>query len=165
MSEEPKIVERTARPYVAIKALVTMDTLGTAVPPLNGEVFRWLGARGIAPAGPPFWKYNVIDMARGLELEAGVAITSAATSDERVLDGVLPAGRFATLHHVGHPATLMEATATLLAWAKARELHWDVSASPQGERWGCRLEEYLTDPQVEPDMNKWQTDLFFRLAD
>jgi hypothetical protein len=34
-----------------------------------------------------------------------------------------------------------------------------------GERWGCRLENYLTDPRQEPDMSKWVTQLAFRLAD
>ena len=62
MSEEPSIVERSAVPYAAIRVRVTMDELGTVVPPLNGEVFQWLAARGVAPAGAPFWKYNVIDM-------------------------------------------------------------------------------------------------------
>jgi hypothetical protein len=36
---------------------------------------------------------------------------------------------------------------------------------PDGERWGGRLEIYLTDPDQEPDMSKWQTQLAFRLAD
>jgi hypothetical protein len=34
-----------------------------------------------------------------------------------------------------------------------------------GDRWGARLEFYLTDPAEEPDMSKWQTQLAFRLAD
>ena len=55
MSEEPTIVERAAMPYAAIKVLVTMDQLGAVVPPLNGEVFQWLGARGSTPVGAPFW--------------------------------------------------------------------------------------------------------------
>jgi hypothetical protein len=72
MATEPEITELPGRPYAAIPASVTMETIGTVVPPLNGEVFGWLAARGIAPAGPPFWKYNVIDMARNLEVEAAV---------------------------------------------------------------------------------------------
>jgi hypothetical protein len=39
---EPVIAQRPARPYVAIPAAVTMQTLGTAVPPLTGELFGWL---------------------------------------------------------------------------------------------------------------------------
>jgi len=134
------------------------------VPPLNGEVFAWLAAHGGAPNGPPFWKYNVIDMARGLEIEAGVTVAQPVAGDGRVITGTLPAGRYVTVRHVGHPSTLMAATASLLDWAAQRQLTWDVSPSPDGERWGARLEFYLTDPSVEPDMNQWVTELAFRLA-
>ena len=166
MSNEPTIVERSAQPYAAITARVTMQNLGEVVPPLNQEVFAWLAQHGAQPSGgPPFWKYNVIDMERGMELEAGVTTTELVAGDGRVHAGVLPAGRYATLHHVGHPSTLMDATARLLRWADARGLKWDVSESPEGERWASRLELYLTDPREQPDMNAWETELAFRLAD
>jgi effector-binding domain-containing protein len=165
VSEEPTIVDRPSAPYAAIKVVVTMDQLGTVVPPLNAEVFRWLAARQITPAGPPFWKYNLIDMQRGLEIEAGVTVAEPVSGDERVLGGVLPAGRYATMRHAGHPSTLMAATASLLEWAAAHSLMWDKADTPQGERWGGRVEFYLTDPQEESDMNNWVTELAFRLAD
>jgi effector-binding domain-containing protein len=165
MSEEPSIVEQSATPYAAIKVQVTMAELGTVVPPLNGEVFQWLAARGVAPAGAPFWKYNRIDMPGSLEIEAGVGVAAPVSGDERVLGGVLPPGRYVTKNHRGHPSTLMAATAALLDWAAARGLEWDKTDSPHGERWGARLELYLTDPRDEPDMNKWLTRLAFRLAD
>lgn len=160
MSEEPAITERPAQPYVAIAASVTMADLGSVVPPLNGEVFAWLAARGIAPAGPPFWRYTVVDMDRRLEVAAGVAVAAPVAGDGRVQAGVLPAGRYVTMHHVGHPDTLASATAELLAWAAAKGLSFDTD----GTRWGCRLESYLTDPAAEPDMTKWETVLSFRLA-
>jgi hypothetical protein len=40
-----------------------------------------------------------------------------------------------------------------------------VADTDQGERWGCRVEFYLTDPAEQPDLSKWQTQLAFRLAD
>ncbi len=89
-----------------------MQTLGEVVPPLNGEVFRWLAVGRGRPAGPPFWKYNVIDMERGLEIEAGVAVAVAepVTGDGRALAGVLPEGDYVTVRHTGHPDTLVAAT-------------------------------------------------------
>ena len=165
MSEEPTIVQRSAVPYAAINVLVTMDELGAVVPPLNGEVFQWLAARGVVPAGAPFWKYNLIDMQGTLEVEAGVGVAESVSSDDRVLAGVLPPGWYVTTRHTGHPSTLMPATAVLLDWAVGRGLRWDKTDTPDGERWGARLEFYLTDPRDEPDMNKWVTELAFRLAD
>jgi hypothetical protein len=39
-----------------------------------------------------------------------------------------------------------------------------MSETDDGQRWGCRLEVYNTDPAEEPNMNKWETELAFRLA-
>jgi hypothetical protein len=39
-----------------------------------------------------------------------------------------------------------------------------MSETDDGQRWGCRLEAYTTDPAEEPDMNTWETELAFRLA-
>jgi effector-binding domain-containing protein len=85
--------------------------------------------------------------------------------DDLVVAGVLPAGRYATVTHTGHPSELVKVTGALLDWAAEQGLTWDVSPSKDGDRWGARLEFYLTDPAEEPDMSKWQTQLAFRLAD
>jgi effector-binding domain-containing protein len=92
-------------------------------------------------------------------------VAKAVPGDGRVLAGVLPAGRYATVRHVGHPDTLAAATAELLDWAATRGLKWDVSPSPAGERWGGRLEIYHSDPVSEPDLAKWVTELAFLLID
>lgn len=164
MLAEPKVVQRPDQPYVAIKAFVTMETLGTVVPPLNREVFGWLAERGAVASGAPFWKYNVIDMERQLEVEAGVAVAVAVPGDDRVLAGIIPGGRYATVRYTGHPSGLADATAELLDWAAEQGLTWDLTATGEGERWGARLEIYETDPAAEPDMEKWVTELAFRLA-
>lgn len=85
--------------------------------------------------------------------------------DGDVHAGTLPAGRFAVMTHTGAPDTLMAAAGELLNWALERGLAFDVSQTDVGERWGCRLEIYLTDPAEQPDASKWQTELAFRLAD
>ena len=160
-----EIVHRPAQPYAAIPVTTTMAELGATVPPLNGEVFDWLAARDIAPDGPPFWKYDVIDMARTLQLQVGVATVGRADGDGRVITGELPAGRYLQTVHRGHPDTLEQATARLLAHAEAEGLAFDVVDSPEGERWAARLEFYLTDPVEEPDLGAWETALAFKLAD
>jgi len=164
MSSAPEIVTRPEQPYVAIRTQVTMEDLGMVVPPLNQEVFAWLSARGAASAGAPFWKYNVIDMAAKLEIEAGAPVAAAVAGDDRVVSGVLPAGRYAELTHVGHPSELMAATKALLDWAAEQGQTWDVTPGADGDLWACRLENYLTDPSQEPDMSKWVTQLAFKLA-
>ena len=164
MSAAPQIVTRAEQPYVAIRGQVTMAEIGPFAG-RTGEVFGWLGARGLTPAGPPFLKYNVIDMMRQLEIDNGVPVAAPVDVDGDMVAGVLPAGRYATLTHVGHPSELVEATKALLDWAAGQGLTWDMSPDADGERWGSRLEIYLSDPREEPDMSKWVTQLAFRLAD
>lgn len=164
MNATPEVTERAAQPYVAISGQVTMASIGSIADRIP-KIFGWLDARGIAPAGPPFLRYNVIDMERQLEIEAGVPVASTVEGDGDVQPGTLPAGRFAVLLHVGAPPTLQAATAALLDWAAQQDLTWDMSRTDVGERWGCRLENYLTDPAKQPDVNKWETQLAFRLAD
>jgi len=164
MSAAPQITTRDEQPYAAIRATVTMADLGQLAARF-GEVFAWLGARGVAPAGAPFFKYNVIDMERELEVEAGVPLAAPVVGDDQMVSGVLPAGQYVTLTHVGPPSELIDANRQLLEWAAEQDLTWDVSADDHGERWVSRLEIYLTDPDVEPDMSKWETELAFRLAD
>lgn len=164
MSVAADVTERAAQPYAGISAQVTMATISSIADRIP-EIFGWLGARGIAPAGPPFLRYNVIDMDRQLEIEAGVPVVSPIEGDGRVAPGTLPAGRYAVLVHVGAPPTLLAANAALLGWAAERDLTWDMSHTDAGEQWGCRLEIYLTDPAEQPDVTKWETQLAFRLAD
>ena len=164
MDVAPEITQRAAQPYAGISKWVTMAAIGSVADRIP-EIFSSLGARGIAPAGPPFFRYHVIDMERELLVEAGVPVASAVDDDGDVRAGALPAGRFAVATHTGAPETLMAATAELLDWAKTRGLTWDVSQTDAGEKWGCRLESYLTDPAEQPDTSKWQTELAFRLAD
>lgn len=160
---DPEIVVRGEQPYVAVKGVVTMRTFGAIADRLPG-VFGWLDTRGVQPAGAPFFRYNLIDMARELEVEAGVPVATAVDGDDRVLAGVLPGGRYATVIHVGRPDQLVEVTAALRAWANRQGLEWDMSGTDRGERWGCRLEILRTNPAEEPDMDKWETQLMFRLA-
>jgi effector-binding domain-containing protein len=163
MPAQPRIVERPEQPYMAIGGAVTMQTIGAIADRLP-EVFVWLAEHHLEPAGAPFFRYNLVDMQRQLEIEVGVPVAVAVDGDGEVHAGVLPSGRFATVTHVGHPDGLVGVTAALLDWAARQGLRWDMSETAHGQRWGCRLEVYHTDPADEPDMRRWETELAFRLA-
>ena len=73
MSHEPQIQARAAQPYAAIRQTVTMDGISGAVDEAFPELFGWLSSNGIAPGGPPFIRYLVIDMTAELEIELAPA--------------------------------------------------------------------------------------------
>jgi effector-binding domain-containing protein len=160
----PEITERPAQPYVGVTGRVTMTTIAEIADRLP-EVFGFLAERGVEPADAPFFRYHVIDMERELEIEVGVPTSGPVEGAGDVRAGELPAGRYATVTHVGHPDELIDVTGDLLAWARREGLAFDRSDSPRGEVWACRLEIYRTDPREEPDMAKWETQLAFKLAD
>jgi effector-binding domain-containing protein len=163
-TDAPHIIERAAQRYVGVRELVTMTSFDRIADRI-GELAGWMAAHGVRPAGAPFFRYLTIDMHRELDVEAGFPVDDVVDVDGDVFLRTLPAGRYATSTHTGHPDGLLDATAGLLAWADEQGLRWDVRDTPPGARWGCRLEVFLTDPSEQPDMAKWRTDLVFRLAD
>jgi effector-binding domain-containing protein len=168
MITEPKLENRSEQPYVAIRTQVTMQELGTGViPQLHSEVFAWLGKQGIAPTGPPFIRYLVINMMAKLDIELGWPVANPLSGNDRISAGVLPAGRYASLVYIGpyEGDGLMNANAALLDWGAKHNIAWDSWQAENGDGFGARLESYITDPGNEPDPAKWKTEVAIRLAD
>lgn len=157
------VVEEADQPYVAVTGAVTLETI-PAIADRFAEVEDWLAGQGVEPAGPPFFRYRVIDMDRQLVMEAGFPTATPLAGEGEIGPDVLPAGRYVTTTYVGHPADLVRVTGELLAWAQDQGLHFDVRPGEDGEVWGSRLEWMETDPADEPDMTRWRTRLAFRLA-
>jgi effector-binding domain-containing protein len=158
----PKLEQRRDQSYVAIRAHASRAELSTKLPPLIGELAVWLAARGVNPAGAPFYRYLVIDQNEEFDIEVGFPVSNHLQGDGRVDAGVIPAGRYAVTTHIGEYDRLQDATANLKKWAADNNVRWD--ASEDESRWGARLETYLTDPSEEPDPQKWQTEIAIRTS-
>jgi effector-binding domain-containing protein len=161
---QPTIVQRDEQPYVGRREAVTMTEFARVADHLPA-MYGSLAERDTPIAGPPFFRYRTIDMSAELVVEAGIPVAGPVAVDEPTFVDTLPAGRYATVRHVGHPDELMGVTAKLLDWAQDQGLEWDVTPTLEGEVWGCRLEILMTNPAEQPDMHKWETVLMFRLAD
>ena len=165
MIDGPRIAWRDSTPYVAIRAYVTMATIGADLPDLTPEVMAWLDVRGATASGAPIFKYNVIDMLGELEVEVGIPVLSAPEADERIITGVVPAGNFVVARHKGHPRKLEDATAQLLEWGRLRALRWNLTHDDGIERWTARIETYFSNSYDQPDMDQWETEVAILLAD
>jgi hypothetical protein len=164
LTSAPTIQHRPDQPYVGITRAITMTTFHLVADRIP-DVIAWLAERGVEMSGPPFFRYDLIDMERELIVEAGVPVATMQESAGHVVAGVLPGGRYVTATYVGHPQKMVEVTTEFLAWADEQGLEWDRTETPEGTRWGCRLELLKSNPASEPDMNKWETELVYRLAD
>lgn len=171
MHSLPRIVTRSAQPYVAVARTVT-DSVPRAVEAAFGELVRWMRENGIDADGPPFIRVPEVDRdGRPFSLEAAlpVAAPAAVAPPEPIVAGELPAGRWATLLHIGpycreRGPGLDDARLALVLWASAQGLVYS-HATPRGEALVCCVDHLRVGPGVEPDHLRWQTELAYLLVE
>ena len=139
-----------AQPIMGIRATAPMGELGKVMEPHFKEVFSHIRESGGEAAGMPLTRFYSPPGAT-IEFECAIPVASPVEGGERVQPGKLPAGRAATVTHVGPYDALSEAWGALTAWIESEGL----------QRIGAPWEVYLTDPGAEPDPSKWRTQLFF----
>ncbi|MBP8001636.1 MAG: GyrI-like domain-containing protein [Chloroflexi bacterium] len=158
----PQIDYRAEKPYVGIRTQTPMKGMFKVIDKLFKEMNVWLKKQGVKSAGPPFLRYHVIDMAGEMDIEVGMPVAAALPVNGRVTNGVLPAGRYASLVYVGNGYT---GNKTLVEWAKANGIAWDRWDDAKGDAFRSRYETYLTDPAIEPRKTKWEVEVAIKLAD
>lgn len=165
MNTQPKIDTRTEQPYVGIRTRVALPDMPTVLPALFDEGAAWLASHHIPITKAPFIRYYVTDMAGKLDLEVGYPVNDNSVADERMKAGVLPAGQYASLVHIGPYDGLYEANRVLVDWAKDNGIEWATYREAGEEVFVSRFETYLTDPSEEPDASKWETEVAIRMVD
>jgi effector-binding domain-containing protein len=157
--EEPRLVHRDLVRTAGITAETSMDRLAPDLLDAGRRLADALSRAGVPSIPPPIWRYREIDMPGRLVVTAAIAVPDDAVMPDDVEADVLPAGEYVVLEHTGHPDSLEGATGRVLAWGDEHGVVWDAD----GARWGSRIEEYLTDPDVEPDLDRWVTRIAIRV--
>jgi effector-binding domain-containing protein len=165
MIDGPKIGERSEVHYVGIRTMAAHTELDKVIPQHHDEIYEWLKQQGIEPTGAPFIRYNCINMAEKLDVELGVPVGANVVGNERIVKGVLPSGRYASLTYFGDYGGLYDANAVLIGWAKEKGIKWDNWDTPQGDMFRSRVEVYIKDPGNEPDPAKYETEVAIKMAD
>ncbi len=132
--------------YVALRTTTRMDAISDVMGPLIGELFGWLGQRGIEPRGGPAVRYLFVG-GEECEMEVFAPVAEEVAGEGRIYGGVRPAGEIARTLHVGPYDAMVGAYSAIALWMAANGF------VPCGAWW----EEYLTDPMAEPDPAKWET--------
>ena len=124
------------QPTAVIRAHVAHDGISDFLGGAFGEVMGVLATQGLAPAGPPFARYDLTD--DGFDIEAGFPASAPVTPTGRVEASELPGGSAIVVLHRGSYADVAAAYSAAEAWLAANE--WSSTGSP----W----EAYLDGPEV-----------------
>ncbi|TWT27881.1 GyrI-like domain-containing protein [Planomicrobium sp. CPCC 101110] len=160
---EPAIEHLPETPYVGIAVKATRLEWEKVIE-LAEALVDWLEKKKIEPAGPLFYRYWVIGSeVEAFHVEVGVPLDQMVKGDEQVLSSMIPGGSYATAVHQGHPDHLAKSLNELEIWAKKEGLEFDKRWEDEIEIWSGRFECYLTDPEIEPDPEKWEIRISYLL--
>ena len=155
----PRVEWRTQTTTLGIRETVPFRTMLSHRDRLLAELISWLTAHGVQADGPFFLRLHVVDMAGMMAIEVGV-VSDADAADDRVIQGAMPAGKYATLDY---RKTSMAANGMLRNWVSDQGLSLDVLDTADGEAFAGRFEIYLTDPRTERMKTRWVVQLDFLL--
>lgn len=161
--DEPVVVERAAKPYVAIRRQVNIP-FGSVATKTMKQVEKAIKAQHIQGAGAAIFKYNIVVMP-ALEIEFGFETDKLETPSGELMAGMLPAGRYAELTFIGPYRHLYKVNGALIDWSREKGLVFDMHTEPDGDHFASRVEFYPNGPDDEPDQNKLKTIVAIRLKD
>jgi DNA gyrase inhibitor GyrI len=149
---EPRLEQRRAQPYAALRLPVSADRFEAAVDAGWLELFARLSDARVEVAGAPFVRYLAIDPGgHRLEIELGVPVDAPIKGDDLIRPGELPAGRYVTLRHTGQLSAA--AHEALVEWAARHGVELDGRETADGTAWWRgRLERHLDPARDEVEI-------------
>jgi len=146
MSEEIRIETIESQPVMAVTEKGAVEDIGTLMGNALKQVDEYLTNQNEEAVGPPFARYLKVD-GNQMTFEAGYPVKELLIGTEKVRPGDLPVGEVASVIHEGSYDSLDQTHEILRHWIAGQE------KVPAGAPW----EVYLTDPNEEEDVSKWQT--------
>jgi effector-binding domain-containing protein len=139
-----------ARRYVGVRRLVKHDGIGPACGEILPRLAAWLGAKGVAPQGPPTLLYHGLNRETGeCDIEPALFVATPIDGEGDIHAGMTAGGEVLTTTHVGPYSALGQSWEAI--FSRAQELKRRVSHSS----W----EVYVDDPQAVAPANL-RTQLF-----
>lgn len=148
-------VERPAMVFVGKRAMVKWDKLGAFFMETYPKVSEAVTKQGLSTLGEPsalFYKWD--DEGKQADVYAGIPVAASADTlvpGWKVL--TVPGGKALMTAHFGAYEKTEAAHAAMEEMIKAKSL----------ETRDVAIEEYVTDPQAEPDTAKWLTNIYYML--
>ncbi len=145
-----EIEDRSERPIVSVRTRAAVQDLPQLFGRIYGALMQYISEIGAQPAGEPFAAYYNMDM-QNLDVEIGFPVSKPLPDRDDIKGGALPAGKYATMMHVGPYDTLGPAYEVLTQYVNANGY----------EPTGVAYEFYFSGPETPPD--KIQTQIVFLL--
>jgi len=131
-----ELVELQSQPTAVVRGQVEPAEIQAFLGSVFAEVMQALGDQHLAPAGPPFGRWQMAGAA--FEVEAGFPTTGSVTPAGRVEAGELPGGSAASVLHRGDYGAVGAAYEFGATWLEEN------GYVPMGDPW----ESYLDGPEV-----------------
>jgi effector-binding domain-containing protein len=159
---KPKIDGRPKKVYMGIRTIAPFKGMSKEITRISKELNAWADEHQVKTAGPPFLRFNVIDMRGFMDITYGVPVRKALPDAGNIKAGDLPAGRYASLIYSGGGVS---ANRALIEWVRGQGMDFDRWNTEQGDNFRGRYETYLTDPKIEPRKSRWQIEVAIKLAE
>jgi len=146
-------IDLEPRTLLGVREVVKMtdltDYFGRAFGAASAEIER----QGLTPTGPPLALYHGMPTDT-VDITAGIPVAGDARAGDGIVVTPLPVGPAVATVYVGPYDGMTRTYDEIAAWLQAENL------TPRPDMW----EEYLTDPETDPDPATWQTRIVFPLA-
>ena len=143
---EVTIEEVPERTTLAIRERMTMESISDSMGRIYMALMSYIGSRGYEMTGPPYARYFCMD-GDSFDVECGVPVKAPVEGAGDIVPSTLPGCKVAVVIHVGPYEGLKGTYDEFVPWLEENGHEVNVPM------W----EEYLTDPDVERDPEKWVT--------
>ena len=148
MTRHIEVKEYPSHHTLAVKARTDQAHIAADIGRLYGELFGYIGLKGIGVRGAPYVEYLAMGP-DGWDIEAGVPVAPGAKGEGGVVAKDIPAGQCVYTMHIGPYDTLKGTYDEIDAWLKANGYEYA----------GAPRETYHSDPVKEKDASKWRTEI------
>ncbi|MET4081528.1 effector-binding domain-containing protein [Pedobacter sp. UYP30] len=156
------VKENAEKSYAALRKVVARQDISTEMPPLIGTLINLLDKENININGDCFFRYLSCTASEQMVVEIGFPIEKTDSQSESIEFSSFPAGKYLSVIHSGDYKNLGDAHMYLEDFSKSNNFTLDESKTDMGVKWGCRVEFYITEPDVTP-IEEWKTEVLFLL--
>jgi effector-binding domain-containing protein/uncharacterized protein YndB with AHSA1/START domain len=150
-TSEVEEVKTDAMNAVLIMSESNMEEMKNIMATNYGKLMAYIGENQLKMVGAPFTLYHSWDSLGNTNYESGIPIAKAANAgNDEIVYREIESFKAVKAIHYGPYDQLMVSYEKMMGYMSEKGLEMN----------GATLEIYMTDPQQEPDMSKWETQIF-----